>query len=95
MLSVKPSDGRHAGFVNVSAFVWEMWLSAFVPTFFLQVLESSPCKGGPTEIFNFSLVHRFLSCHSRAVSFLFSAALGGVIKPCRRVAGVARQAIPS
>jgi hypothetical protein len=52
-----------------------MWLSAFVPTFFLQVLETSPCRGGGAEIFDFSLHFRFLSCHSRAISSPFSTAL--------------------
>jgi hypothetical protein len=72
-----------------------MWLSAFVLTFFLQVLEISPCRESATEIFNFSLQLRFLSCYSHAISFLFSAALGGVVEPCRAVAGVARRGIPS
>jgi hypothetical protein len=44
-----------AGVVDLSAFVPEMWLSTFVSTFFLQVLETSPCRGGAAEIFNFSL----------------------------------------
>jgi hypothetical protein len=81
------TDGLHAIFVDLSVFVSEMWLSAFVPTFFLQVLETSPCRGGGAKIFNFSLHLRFLSCHSRAISSLFSAALGGVVEPCRMVAG--------
>jgi hypothetical protein len=94
MLSVKPSVGLRAGVVDLSAFVPEMWLSAFVSTFFLQVLETSPCRGGAAEIFNFSLQLGFLSCYSCAISF-YSAALGGVVEPCRRVAGVARRGIPS
>jgi hypothetical protein len=68
VFSVKPSDGRRAGFVDVSAFVPEMWLSAFVSTFFLQVLETSPCSGGAAEIFNFSLQLGFLSCYSHEIS---------------------------
>jgi hypothetical protein len=62
MLSVKPSDGLRAGFVDLSSFMPEMWLLSFVLTFFLQVLETSPCRGGAVEIFNFSLHLRFLSC---------------------------------
>jgi hypothetical protein len=94
MLCVKRSVGLRARFVDLSAFMPEMWLSAFVSTFFLQVLETSPCRGGAAEIFNFSLHLGFLSCYSRAISF-YSAALGGVVEPCRRVAGVARRGIPS
>jgi hypothetical protein len=41
---------------------------------FLQVLETSPCRGGAAEIFNFSLQLGFFSCYSRAISF-YSAAL--------------------
>jgi hypothetical protein len=61
--------GLRAGVVDVSAFMPKMWLSAFVSTFFLQVLETSPCRGGATEIFNFSLQLGFLSCYSRTNSF--------------------------
>ena len=62
--------GLRARFVDVWAFVPEMWLSAFVPTFFLQVLEMSPCRGGAAEIFNFSLnsLHFYLVTH---VQYLF------------------------
>jgi hypothetical protein len=28
-----------------------MWLSAIEPLFFLQVLETSPCRGGSAEIY--------------------------------------------
>jgi hypothetical protein len=77
----------------LSVFVPEMWLSAFLLTFFLQVLETSPCRGGAAEIFKFSLQLGFLFCYSRVISF--SAALGGVVEPCQRVAGVARRGIPS
>jgi hypothetical protein len=70
-----------------------MWLSAFVSTFFLQVLETSPCRGGAAEIFNFSLQLGFLSCCSRAIYF-YSAALEGIVELCRRVAGVAHRGIP-
>jgi hypothetical protein len=94
MLSVKPSVGLRVGFVDLSAYVPEMWLSAFMSTFFLQVLETSPCRGGAAEIFNFSLRLGFLSCYSRVISF-YSAAVGGVVEPCRRVTGVARRGIPS
>ena len=96
MLSVKPSDGLRAGFVDVSAFVPEMWLSAFVPTFFLQVLETSPCRGGAAEIFNFSLhsLHFYLVTHVQSPLF-FAASIGGGVEPCRRVAGIARRAIPT
>jgi hypothetical protein len=87
--------GLHARVVDLSAFVPEMWLSTFMLTFFLQVLETSPCRGGVAEIFKFSLQLRFLSCYSRAISFLFSAALRSVVEPCQRVAGVARRGIPS
>jgi len=96
MLSVKPSDGLRAGFVDVSAFVPEMWLSAFVPTLFLQVLETSPCMGGAAEIFNFSLnsLHFYLVTHVQSPLF-FAASIGGGVEPCRRVAGIARRAIPT
>jgi hypothetical protein len=102
MLSFKPNVDLRAGFVDLSAFVPEllmstfvpeMWLSAFVSTF-LQVLETSPCRGGSAKIFNFSLQLGFLPCYSRAISF-YSAALGSVVEPCQRVAGVARRGIPS
>ena len=74
MLSVKPSDGLRAGFVDVLAFVPEMWLSAFVPTFFLQVLETSPCRGGAAEIFNFSLhsLYFYLVTHVQSPLFFCS-----------------------
>jgi hypothetical protein len=78
MLSVKPSVAvvpdllmcRHrAGVVDMATFVPKMWLSTFVPTFFLQVLETSPCRGGAAEFFNFSLQLRFLLVTH--VQFLF------------------------
>ena len=96
MLSVKPSDGLRAGFVDVLAFVPEMWLSAFVPTFFLQVLETSPCRGGAAEIFNFSLhsLYFYLVTHVQSPLF-FAASIGGGVEPCRRVAGIERRAIPT
>ena len=88
--------GLRAGFVDVSAFVPEMWLSAFVPTFFLQVLETSPCRGGAAEIFNFSLncLYFYLVTHVQSLLF-YAASIGGGIEPCRRVAGIARRAIPT
>ena len=72
MLNVKPSDGLRAGFVDVSAFLPEMWLSAFVLTFFLQVLETSPCREGAAEIFNFSLhsLHFYLVTHVQYLLFV-------------------------
>ena len=52
-----------APFMSLTAFVpglWLCWLSCpkcgrrpSCRRFFLQVLESSPCKGGSAEIFNF------------------------------------------
>jgi hypothetical protein len=93
MLSVKLNVGLRVGFVDLSAFVPDMWFSAFVSTF-LQILETSPCRGGAAEIFNFSLQLGFLPCYSRVISF-YSAALGGGGEPCRRVTGVERQGIPS
>ena len=88
--------GLRAGLVDVSAFVPEMWLSAFVPTFFLQVLETSPCRGGAAKIFNFSLnsLHFYLVTHVQSLLF-FAASIGGGVEPCRRVAGIVRRAIPT
>ena len=82
--------GLRAGFVDVSAFVTEMWLSAFVPTFFLQVLETSPCRGGAVEIFNFSLncLHFYLVTHVQSLLFC-AASIGGGVEPSWRVAGIA------
>ena len=37
---------------RVVLLVW-MWLSAIVPLYLMQVLETSPCRGGAAEIFNF------------------------------------------
>jgi hypothetical protein len=88
MLSVKPSDGHRAGFVDVSAFVRELLMcrpscrkcscrpSCRPST--CRFLETSPCRGGAAEIFNFSLQLGFLPCYSRAISF-FSDTRG-----CRR-----------
>ena len=61
----------------MTAIVPDMWLSAFVSTFLLQVLETSPCKGGAAEISNFSLhsLHFYLSLTSNALSFV--ACIGG------------------
>ena len=86
--------GLRAGLVDVSAFVLEMWLSAFVPTFFLQVLETSPCRGGAAEIFNFSLnsLHFYLVTHVQYLLFC-AADIGGGVEPGRRVAGIASRAI--
>jgi hypothetical protein len=80
----------------VSAFVPEMWLSAFVPTFFLQVLETSPCRGGAAEIFNFSLhsLHFYIVTHMQSL-FFFAASIGSGVEPCRRVASIARRPIPT
>jgi hypothetical protein len=88
--------GLHAGFVDVLAFVPQMCLSAFVPTFFLQVLETSPWRGGAAEIFNFSLnwLHFYLVTHVQSLLFC-AASIGGGIEPCRRVADIARRAIPT
>jgi hypothetical protein len=96
MLSVKPNDGLRAGFVDVSAFVPEMWLSAFVLPFFLQVLETSPCRGGAAEIFNFSFnsLHFYLVTNVQSLIFC-AASIGGGVEPIRRVAGIARRAIPT
>jgi hypothetical protein len=86
--------GLRAVFVDVWAFVPEMWLSAFMPTFFLQVLETSPCRGGPAEIFNFSLnsLHFYLVTHVQSLLFC-AASIGRGVEPVRRVAGIARRAI--
>ena len=82
--------GLRAGFVDVLAFMPEMWLSAFVPMFFLQVLETSPCRGGAAEIFNFSLncLHFYLVTHVQSLLFC-AASIGGGVEPSRRVAGIA------
>jgi hypothetical protein len=96
ILSVKPRDGIYAEFVDVSAFMPEMWLLAFVPTFFLQVLETFPCRGGAAETFNFSLSSLLFYLVTHVQSLLFCAAsIGGGIKPSRRVADIASRAIRS
>jgi hypothetical protein len=63
-----------AGFIHVLAFVPEMWSSAFVQTFLLQVLETSPCRGGAAEISNFSLnyLHLYLATHTQSALFFCS-----------------------
>jgi hypothetical protein len=68
-----------------------MWLLAFVPMFFLQVLETSPCRGGAAEILNFSLncLHFFLVTHVQSLLFC-AVSIGGGVEPSRRVAGIAR-----
>jgi hypothetical protein len=88
--------GLHARFVDVAAFVPEMWLSAFVLTFFFQVLEISPCRGGADENFNFFLnwLHFYLVTHVQSLLFC-AASIGGGVEPCRRVASIARRAIPT
>ena len=39
-------------YMNVNPMHMHMWLSAIVPYVFLQVLETSPCRGGSVKIFN-------------------------------------------
>ena len=81
----------------IVSFVVEcMWLSAIVPFYLLQILETSPCRGGAAKIFNFSLnsLHFYLITHVQSLLF-FAASIGGGIEPCQRVAGIARRAIPT
>jgi hypothetical protein len=78
----------------VSAFVPEMWLSAFVLTFFLQVLETSPYMGGAAKFFNFFInyLHIYLFTHMQSLLFCV-ASIGGSVKSIGRVAGIAHWAI--
>jgi hypothetical protein len=72
----------------------ETWLSTFMPTFFLQVLETSPYREGAAEFFNFSVnyLHIYLVTHVQSLLFC-AASIGGGIEPIGRVAGIARRAI--
>ena len=55
----------------MSGYVLEIYLSAFVPTFLLEVLGTSPCRGGAAKVFNFCLNYlHFFSSHSHAISSL-------------------------
>ena len=84
MLSVKPSDGLRAGFVDVSAFVPDLlmcrpscWKCGCRPScrrFSCRFLETSPCRGGAAEIFNFSLhsLHFYLVTHVQSPLFFCS-----------------------
>ena len=39
-------------YMNVNPMHMHMWLSAIMPYVFLQVLETTPCRGGSVKIFN-------------------------------------------
>ena len=39
-------------YMNVNPMHMHIWLSVIVPYVFLQVLETSPCRGGSVKIFN-------------------------------------------
>ena len=39
-------------YMNVNPMHMHVWLSAIMPYVFLQVLETSPCRGGSVKIFN-------------------------------------------
>jgi hypothetical protein len=64
----------------VSAFVLEMWLSAFMPTFVLQLLETSPYRGAAAEYFNFSVnyLHIYLLTHVQSLLFC-AASIGAAL----------------
>ena len=70
ILRLKPSDGLRAGFVDVSAIMPEMWLSAFVSMFLLQVLET-PRAGEVLPKFPIFLHTLYIFiCHSHPMSSL-------------------------
>ena len=57
---------------------------------FLAGFETSPCRGGAAEIFNFSLncLHFYLVTHVQSLLFC-AASIGGGVEPSQRVAGIA------
>jgi hypothetical protein len=106
MLSVKPSVGLRAGFADVWAFVPGLLMCqpscrkcACRPSYRrFSCRFWKPPRAGEVlpKVFNFSLnwLHFYLVTHVQSLLFC-AASIGGGVEPCRRVAGIARQAIPT
>jgi hypothetical protein len=106
MVSVKPSDGLRAGFADVWAFVPGLLMCQpscrkcgcriscrrfscrfWKPPCVVEVLPKF-------STFSLNWLHFYLVTHVQSLLFC-AVSIGGGVEPCRRVADIARRAIPT